>query len=48
MKYTFGDRKELRMPSKWVTGLIVLTVGLLVWDYIQYGTLMNYVLFGVK
>lgn len=50
--YTFGERKGLKWaPSaldKIFIGLYVIALILLIVDYVSYGTLMNYVLFGVK
>lgn len=47
MKYYLGE-KRAGAGLKWLVGLCLVAVGLLVWDYVQYGSLMTYVFTGIK
>lgn len=47
MRYYLDGKRAYRAP--WlVIGMVLVAVGLLVWDLIQYGSLMTYVFTGIK
>lgn len=52
MNYTLNHKKGFKWAenrsSKLLIGLSVLVLGLLIYDYSQFSSLMNFVLFGVK